>query len=649
MEAAAAVNPDDSLSKMEKGASHGRRKVLEDADGAPLGEGTDVSWVYLTFDTPLPQPPSSPSPLPKAPDLRAYTNPQTWSVALKSVLLALSCIATFLTAYSAGSYSPPAPLLAADLDSTRTVVLIGITTFCMGFALAPMVLAPVSEIWGRYPIFAVAGLIWVVCEVACALVGNLAGLLVARFFVGAGASVFSSVVGGVLADLWVREERNTPMALFSGGVLAGTGAGPLVAAGIVYRIADGTTAWRWTFWHQAISDGILLLAILVFFRETRANVLLSRKAAKLNKWYEQLEQSGVYGVWVSLPPPTPVSLSASDTSGAVTASEGDGEPDADTPTVALRRIRWKVQADEERASLAIMMTTSFIRPFHLLVTEPIVFFFSLWAAFAWSVLYLAFAVVPYLYGDDFSASSRTYVAMMVGSAVATVISIWQESLLHHREWRVETATSDAAFWRWLRRRFPAESPESRLYFTAVFALLLPAGLFGAFLPSGVATDGGTSVAIGLGFATVGIYAIYLATFNYLADSYQIYASSALAANSFCRNVLGGAFPVATAAMFDAMGLKGAGGMLGGVATVLSVTPWVLIFWGEKIRARSRMAIVSILDLWFEGLSTDFCSCCGSEDKSTEIGMGGVIYTETDVRIRVRLMLHNLGHAARETL
>lgn len=593
---AAIVNQDDSPNRMEKG--DGPRKGFNDGYGVPLGVDSAISYLYLTFDSPLPKPPLSPDgrPLPKAPNVRAYTNPQTWSVPRKSVLLSLSCVATFLTAYSAGSYSPPSRLMADDFGSSHLLVLVGITTFCAGFSLAPMVLAPVSEIWGRYPVFAIAGLVFVAFEVACALVDSLGGMLAARFLVGCGASVFSSVVGGVLADLWTKEERNTPMALFSGFVLAGTGAGPLVATGIVDRVRDGSTAWRWTFWHQVISDSMLLAAILIFFRETRANVLISRKAAKLNKWYEQLEQAGVYGVWVSLPPATPMSASPSETSGAVTTADADVDADADQTadlaTVTLKRIRWKVQADEERASLVNMMSTSIIRPFHLLCTEPIVFFFSLWAAFGWSILYLAIAVVPYLYGDDFKSASKTYVAMMVGSAVATIFSIWQESLLHHPQWRHDTCTSNAPFWRWLRRSFPVESPESRLYFTALFAMLLPAGLFGGFMPAAAGTDKGTSIAVGLGFATWGIYAIYLATFNYLADSYQTYASSALAANGFCRNVLGGAFPVVTAAIFDALGLRGAGGLLAGVATLLSVTPWVLIFWGEQIRARSSMAIVS---------------------------------------------------------
>jgi hypothetical protein len=142
----------------------------------------------------------------------------------------------------------------------------------------------------------------------------------------------------------------------------------------------------------------------------------------------------------------------------------------------------------------------------------------------------------------------------------------------------------------MRSRFPTDSPEARLYFSCITALFLPAGLFGAFLCPEYMS--GYAEAIGLGFAIWGIYSIYLATFNYLADSYHVYASSALAAQNFCRNVLAGIFPLIVNAMFTNLGLKGAGGVLGGIAMLLSVIPWVLLFFGERIRSRSKLAIVS---------------------------------------------------------
>lgn len=38
-----------------------------------------------------------------------------------------------------------------------------------------------------------------------------------------GLATFSTMVGGILADVWITAERNTPMVLFTGATLLGTG------------------------------------------------------------------------------------------------------------------------------------------------------------------------------------------------------------------------------------------------------------------------------------------------------------------------------------------------------------------------------------------------------------------------------------------
>lgn len=565
----------------------------------PLVDDESISSIYLTFDTILPTPPTPLEAgleqnvqLPSCPNLKHYTSPLTWPLARKNLLLALSCIATFLTAYTAGAYSPPSSVMAKDLGSSHLAMLVGITTFCMGFAIAPMALAPISEILGRYPVFVAAGVVYLIFQAVCPLMTNLAGMLVARFLVGVGGSVFSSVVGGVIADLWNKEERNTPMSLFSGFVLCGTGAGPLVSAAFIDNMSNETRAWKWTFWHQVILDGILLIAIIFLFRESRASVLLTRKANKLNKWYEELESVGVYGVWVTEVEEEPSADSSASTFKTLQGGPVENEYSGQRPQRRLRRIRWVVQADEQRASLAVLISTSVQRPFYLLFTEPVVFCFSLWAAFSWGVLYLSFAVVPYLYANNIDKSSRVYIAMMASAIVATIVGILQERLLQHPQWKKQEGDdkppSGSHFWAFMRKHFPAEAPESRLYFACITALFLPAGLFGAFLAPSGARD--YAIAIGIGFANWGIYSVYLATFNYLADTYHVYASSALAAQSFCRNVLGGSFPLITGIMFDTLGLKHAGCLLGGIAAGLTLIPWVLVFFGEKIRARSKFAL-----------------------------------------------------------
>lgn len=530
-------------------------------------------------------------------------------------MLLLSCVATCLTAYTAGAYSPPAGLLAAEFGVSRTAVLTGITLFTVGFGVAPMVLAPFSEVNGRYPVFVVSGIVFVVFQAVCGLVSNLGGMLIARFLCGVGGSVFSTMVGGVIADLWEKEQRNTPMALYSGAVLIGTGLGPLDASLMTYRWrGDGVEGpgarWRWVFWHQVIADAVLVISLTIFFNESRGSVLLSRKAKKLNKWYEARETEGSFGVWVK----DPVNL------GVASAAQGlSSEPDEEKAMTInasyrarseeemiangykLERVRWLVKEDEQRASLMTMITVSLLRPFHLLFTEPAVFFFSLWVSFAWAVLYLTFGSIPLVFarqhGFNLEQSGYIFIAMIVGSVLATAMGVYQESLLKYPKWQqkaAEAAENDASpngFWAFMRRRFPVDAPESRIYFTCISSVLLPLGLY-AFGFTSRPTIHWIVPAIGITLATMGIYTIYLATFNYLADSYHSYASSALAAQSFCRNMLGGAFPLLVGPLFINLGESAAGGLLGAIATALTIVPWVLAIHGEKIRKRSKFAVVS---------------------------------------------------------
>lgn len=526
-----------------------------------LDANSPIVFHYLTFETSLPHPSNLliPShdhlPPPPQPNLQLYTSPFEWSESRKSVMIWLSCIATTVAAYTAGSYAPAVPQMCAEWGISEIAAYVGITTFCAGFAIAPMVLAPFSEINGRYPVFVGAGILFVICQICCAVTRSYAGMLLARFWGGVGSSVFSTMVGGVVSDLYHAEGRNTPMALFSGCALFGTGLGPLISGFI-----GQNASWRWIFWLQAITCGTVVTAVVLFFNETRGSILLSRKAKCLNKWYDELEMTGYYGLDMSTP--------------------GDEKESA-------QRIRWKVKSDEERESLGKMIAISVYRPFHLLTTEPVVFFFSLWVAFAWAVLYLTFGSIPLVFRTSHAfslqESDAVFAAMCVGAIIATIYSIYQDRLL--ARYLAYTATDNPG---WLRRKIDLSSPEGRLYFACIESAFLPIGLFWfgwsqfSHIPWIVPT-------MAVACATMGIYSIYLATFNYLADAYHRYASSALAAQSFCRNMLGGIFPLVTIQMFKGLTFQGAASLLGGLAALLTAVPWVLCLYGPRIRARSSFA------------------------------------------------------------
>lgn len=463
-------------------------------------------------------------------------------------------------------------------DASHLAVLCGLTTFSAGFAISPMFLAPFSEINGRYPVFAASAVVYTASQIACGGVTSLAGMLVARFFTGVGASVFSTMVGGFITDLWAKENRNTPMAVFSGAGIVGTGVGPMAAAAIVhFRGSEETgTGWEWVFWHMAILTGATAVLLLVFMRESRGSVLLSRKARALNKWYEELESIGCYGAWLP----------------NVDTAAGD------KPPLRLQRIRWVVKEDEVLVSVSHMVTVSVCRPFRLLFTEPVVFFFALWLSFAWAVLFLTFESIAIVYERVYNMSpfnsSPAFSSLIIGGIVSTAICIWQDKLLGTPQWQPNmdssTRNADSKLWLFMRRHFPVDVPESRLYFTCITTTLLPLGLFlFGFLSRPDVHPAVPATAIGV--ATIGIYSVYLATFNYIADTYGPYASSALAAQSFCRNLFGGTFPLVATVLFSHLGEARAGGLLGGIATALSIVPWVLVFFGKRIRKWSLFAQV----------------------------------------------------------
>jgi multidrug resistance protein len=521
-----------------------------------------VVYHYLDFDTQLPKEgrPSMQNdttkagddlPVPTLPDLVPFISPFSWSSTRKSLILTLSSAVTMLSAYTAGAYSMPSEDLRQRWSISTVTFNTGITTWAVGFGAAPMFLAPLSEINGRRPIFVFSGCLMTVSLLGCALTESFAGMLIARFFVGVGSSTFATMVGGVVSDIYHTEDRNTPMAIYSGAALFGTGLGPLVSGFIAEHLL-----WRWVFYLQVVLAGILTTAVISFFRETRGSVLLSRKARALNQYYEEMETVG-HNEW-DISPIFPIT------------------PKASSREPKHQRIRWKVLADEKRASLSMMLYLSLTTPFHLLLTEPVVFFFSLWVAFAWAILYMSFDSIPLVFTTNhrftISQVGSVFAAVGIGTLLGTILSIYQEKFAKRTVWG----------------RKVANSPEGRLYFACVESALLPIGLFWFGWTSFPSVPAIVPI-LALGCAQVGIFSIYLAVFNYLADVYHRYASSALAAQSFCRNILGAVFPLFSEAMFRNLGSHGGSSLLGGISAVLTIVPFVLILFGPRIRARSKFA------------------------------------------------------------
>ncbi|KAK7458557.1 hypothetical protein CaCOL14_006988 [Colletotrichum acutatum] len=464
-----------------------------------------------------------------------YQSPFAWPLRKKITVLFGTFFASTLAAYSAGAYAMAAAPLIEKWRLTNTEFNLGITLFVLGFGFAPMILALISEIYGRYWVF---------------VVQSFPGMLVSRLITGNGASVFATLTGGVVGDVFHKENRNTPMALYSLTIMIGTGLGPMISGIIVDNLH-----WRWIFYVQMITVGSTTLAIFFFFAETRSNVVLERKCVALNNHFD-----GIRLLRVS----SPIGDKNGLRQGTEELGEGQSQP---------VRVRFRAHFEGPELDMSIIWR-SFSFPLKLLCTESVVFWFSAWVSFAWAILYMQFNSIGLafrsVHGFNSSQVGGIYTSVIVGSVIGAAITIFQEPI----------------FKKFMPRRMA--TPEGRLYSACAESLFLPIGLFW-FGWSSSPNVPWIVPALAITFVTVGIFTIYLAVFNYLADTYHRYASSALAAQSMCRNLLAGVFPLFTNIMFQRLGYGVAGSLLGGIGLLLSLVPWLLCIYGEKIRGRSPFA------------------------------------------------------------
>lgn len=78
-----------------------------------------------------------------------------------------------------------------------------------------MFTAPLSESYGRYPLYFGSALIYLVFFIPIAYGQNIATVIICRFIAGIAASTGSTLVGGTVSDLFEAHNRGLPMAIFS--------------------------------------------------------------------------------------------------------------------------------------------------------------------------------------------------------------------------------------------------------------------------------------------------------------------------------------------------------------------------------------------------------------------------------------------------
>jgi MFS family permease len=87
-----------------------------------------------------------------------------------------------------------------------------LSIYVLGYAFGPLLISPLSEQYGRLPLYHACNIVFTVFSVACARANSLGTLAVFRFFAGVGGSSVFALAPSSLADLFVKENRGAVMA-----------------------------------------------------------------------------------------------------------------------------------------------------------------------------------------------------------------------------------------------------------------------------------------------------------------------------------------------------------------------------------------------------------------------------------------------------
>ena len=165
------------------------------------------------------------------------TNPRCLSKRRKWMIVLLVSAGSTCVTCASSMYTLTYAQLSSDFHISRVIATLGLSLFVMGLGIGPMLLAPLSEFYGRRPIYVVSFTMFLVWLIPCAVAKNLGTELVARFIDGFAGSAFLSVAGGTVGDLFTRNELQAPMMVFTASPFIGPPIGPMIA-GFINQYTD---------------------------------------------------------------------------------------------------------------------------------------------------------------------------------------------------------------------------------------------------------------------------------------------------------------------------------------------------------------------------------------------------------------------------
>ncbi|PYI00535.1 putative florfenicol exporter, partial [Aspergillus sclerotiicarbonarius CBS 121057] len=205
-------------------------------------------------------------------------NPKNWPASRKWTCAMLVSAYSIIAPTASSMVVPAMPALTRDLHiESPLVTQLTLSIYVLGWGMGPLIMGPLSELYGRAPLLHLGQFGFLVFNTLCGLATDARVFLALRFIGGVFGSGPMSLGAGVLGDLWVSDERGVSLAVYTVMPLLGTTAGPLLG-GILIQ----SRPWQDIFFICSIFTLLSLILGLLFLPETFPPILLYRR--RLAKW-----------------------------------------------------------------------------------------------------------------------------------------------------------------------------------------------------------------------------------------------------------------------------------------------------------------------------------------------------------------------------
>ncbi|KIW99043.1 uncharacterized protein Z519_00706 [Cladophialophora bantiana CBS 173.52] len=451
-------------------------------------------------------------------------NPQNMHPAKKWTVVTTLAFGSLCVTCTSSLYTITYEQMDAEFGNSRIVATLGLALFVFGLGLSPMLLGPLSEFYGRRPIYILGYIFFTIWLFPCAFAQNIQTMLIARFLDGFSGSAFLSVAGGTVGDMFNRDQLQAPMMIYTASPFIGPGLGPVIGGFINYN-----TSWRWSYYVLLIWSGVMVIAITLIVPETYMPVVLRKKAQKMRK------------------------------------ETGDE--------------RFKAPIEVYEKSIFWTVVRSLYRPFMLLFLEPMCFNLCLFSSILLGILYLFFGAFNLVFTEVYHFKvwqvGLSFLGLMIGMILAILSDpIWHKNylrLLRNREESTGERKSE---------------PEYRLPPSIFGGWFCVVGLFW-FAWTIYPSVHSIVPIVGSGFFGFGTILVFTGVFTFLVEAYPLYAASALSANSFARSSFAGAFPLFGVQMYNKLGFHWATTLLAFLCLIMAPFPYLFFIYGKRLRQKSR--------------------------------------------------------------